>query len=92
MDKYFNREIKKIDKWEDSNIAAAEYVMDYSKYSYGMKELSDFSDWLRQFTATEKFIDLSNKFIEIQKRLYIETNTDIRRYLGKQADQLINIL
>ena len=90
FDKFFGRPITKIDKWEGSNLEVAEFATDYFDYSYNQENLSDFAECLDKLTQTEKFIALTNKYIEIHKRLKNEHDFETRRYLGKQADKLEN--
>lgn len=88
IDKYFGRPIIPIDKYESSNIDRPSYTQ-YFDYSSQQTELSDFIDWLKQFTEGEKFLKMSNKYIEIYKRLKYEDDSETRSYLIKHADQLI---
>ena len=87
FDKFFGRGITPIDKWEGSNLEAASFT-DYFKYSCKQKELEDFTNWLSAFISTDRFIELSNKYIEIKKRLKTETDRETRHYLVMQASQL----
>jgi hypothetical protein len=48
--------------------------------------------WLDNFIATEKFILLSTKYLDIQKRLTTERDTETRRYLIQQEQELENEL
>jgi hypothetical protein len=50
----------------------------------------DFSEWLDNFIATEKFILLSNKYLDIQQRLKTERDKETRHYLIQQERQLEN--
>jgi hypothetical protein len=88
IDKFFGRPVIPMDKFEFSNVDKPSYTM-YFDYSSQQNELTDFTDWLKQFTESEKFLKLSNKFIEVQKRLKYEDDSEIRSYLIKHADQLI---
>ncbi len=85
--KFFDRPILPLDKYEFSNTDTPEFC-DYFEYSSGQAELSDFSEWLSKYLASEKFITLSTKFIEINKRLNIEDDTETRGYLINQISQL----
>ncbi len=88
FDKFFDRPIKQIEKWEGSNLEVAEFAIDYFHYSHKQDNLTDFAEWMERLTKTEKFITLTNKYIEIYKRLKNEHNFETRRYLINQADLL----
>ncbi|MEX0965955.1 MAG: hypothetical protein WD077_01860 [Bacteroidia bacterium] len=90
FDKFFGRPINKIDKWEGSNLAIADFAIDYFDYSHKQENLLDFSDWLDNLTQSEKFLTLANKYIEIYKRLKDEDDFETRGYLIRQANQLEN--
>ena len=66
---FFNRPVIHIDKWEDSNLAKVAFAK-HLGYSSEQIELSDFSKWLKSYTSSKKFITLSNKFIDIQKKAF----------------------
>ena len=87
FDKFFGRSIVPIDKWEGSNLEAASFT-DYFNYSTKQKELEDFANWLSSFISSERFIELSDKYIEINKRLKTETDRETRHYLVLQESQL----
>jgi hypothetical protein len=87
FDKYFGRQISPIQKWEGSNVAEASYV-DYLKYSSTDTDLNDFTEWLRKFTSSERFLTLSEKFVAINIKLKTEHNIAERRNLSKQIQQL----
>jgi hypothetical protein len=89
FDKFFNRQIKPIEKWEGSNLEQPDFT-NYFNYSEKQQQLIDFSQWLDEQIRSEKFIKASNKYIEIQKRLKTENDREIRQYLGKLIDQLEN--
>lgn len=73
FDKYFGRQIVQIDKWEGSNLETPAFTK-YLDYSNEQKELADFTEWLDSLISTQTFINKSNKYIEIQKRLKTEDN------------------
>lgn len=87
--KFFDKPILRLDKYEYSNIDTPSYT-DSLKYSFKQTELKDFSDWLKQYLETEKFKNLSFKFIEISKKLKTEKDYETRTYLFKQMRQLVN--
>ena len=89
FDKFFGRQIISLDKYENSNFDRPEFA-EHLEYSSGQNQLADFSDWLKKFIATEKFINLSTKFIDICKRLKNEDDSETRSYLLKQLRQLEN--
>lgn len=84
FDKFFDRQIIPIDKYEYSNTDIPEFA-DYLKYSCKQTDLVDFGKWLENFSQTEKFARASQEFIEIHKRLNIEKDTESRRQLIRQA-------
>ena len=87
FDKYFGRQIIPIDKWEGSNLEIPAFTK-YLDYSSEQKELADFTKWLDTFLSTQDFINRSNKYIDIQKRLKTEHDEETRHYLVKAASQL----
>ena len=89
FDKFFGNPITPMNKQEHSNWEDAS-LAEYFDYSNGQPELADFAAWLKQFTATNKFINFSNKFIDIHKRLKTEDDMETRGYLIKQSSQLEN--
>jgi hypothetical protein len=87
FDKYFGRQIIPIDKWEGSNLEIPAFTK-YLDYSSEQKELADFTKWLDTFLSTQDFINRSNKYIDIQKRLKTEDDEETRHYLVEAASQL----
>ena len=73
FDTFFGRSVTPIDKWESSNLENAAFSK-HLGYSSCQIELSDFSEWLKKYMLTEKFIKLSTKYIDIQKRLKTEND------------------
>jgi tetratricopeptide (TPR) repeat protein len=90
FDKFFGRPINKIDKWEGSNLEVAEFATKYFHYSCNQDNLSDFADWLDNLIHTESFLAITNKYLEIYKRMKNERDVETRRNLGRQAEQLEN--
>lgn len=88
FDKFFGRQIRPIEKWEGSNLEIADFAIEHFDYSDAQENLADFSKWLNLFTSSEKFIDLSNKYIEIHIRLKSEHDFETRHFLIQQTDQL----
>lgn len=89
FDIFFERQESEIKKWEGSNLETQEFAINQFCYSSKQDNLSDFSEWLNQFIATEKFKLLSNKYLDIQKRLKTENDSETRHYLIQQEIQLI---
>ncbi|MCU7549575.1 hypothetical protein OCK74_10645 [Chitinophagaceae bacterium LB-8] len=87
FDKFFGRPIIPFDKWEGSNLEAPGFT-EYLDYSCRQPALGDFSEWLASFISTQDFINRSNKYIDIQKRLKTEDDSETRHYLVRQANQL----
>ncbi len=88
FDKFFSKEIIPIDKWEGSNLEVAEFTKSSFDYIHSQDNLTDFSEWLNNFIKTEKFIQQSNKLIDINMLLKNEKDSDMRWNLIQQADQL----
>ncbi len=87
FDKYFDKPIIPINKHEYSNIDCPSYTNSF-EYSHKNIELNDFSQWLKQYLETDKFVNFSNKFIDICKRLKNESNYEARVLLIKEIRQL----
>lgn len=87
FDKFFDRPITPVDKWEGSNLSMANFT-DYFEYSSNQPELADFSEWLGHLIATDEFKSRCNKYIDIYKRLKTESDRETRRDLIMQARQL----
>ena len=87
FDKFFDRPITPIEKWEGSNLEVPSFTA-YFDYSIRQTELADFSDWLDKYISSEVFVQRSSKVIDINKRLKHEHDTEIRHYLVIQLDQL----
>lgn len=92
FDIFFGRQITKLEKWEGSNLETQDYAQNKFRYSIKQANLSDFSEWLVKFIATEKFILLSKKFLDIQKQLETEKDTETRHYLIESESKLVNEL
>jgi len=87
--KYFSRPITPVVKWEGSNLEAPSYVENLI-YTSADSELKDFTEWLEKFISSENFINVSNKCVEINIRLKIEDDREMRHYLVVQASQLVD--
>jgi hypothetical protein len=92
FDIFFGRQVTKIEKWEGSNLQTQDFADNRFYYNSKQDNLADFSEWLDKFIATEKFIHLSNKYLDIQKRLATENDTETRHYLIQHERQLVNEL
>lgn len=87
IEKFFGNAIKPIDKYENSNISITAYAETFF-YSCDEDYLADFSNWLLDFTKTEKFVTASQKFVDLYKRLKTEKDYETRVYLVRGARQL----
>ena len=87
LDKFFGKSITSIEMWHCSNLTRPEYT-ETLEHSSIEPELADFSSWLDTFISTRNFINRSNKYIDIYKRLNIEKDKEMRHYLVEQAFQL----
>jgi hypothetical protein len=92
FDIFFGRQVTKIKKWEGSNLETQDFADNQFCYNSKQGNLFDFSEWLGKFIVTEKFILLSNKYLDIQQQLNIERHTEKRQYLILQERQLENQL
>lgn len=92
LDKFLERPVIPLDKWEGSNLEVIDFVMDHFDYNLKQENLSGFSEWLDEFTKTERFISLAAKYIDIQKRLKNEKDMETREYLVMHAYQLKNTI
>lgn len=90
FDIFFGRQVRKIEKWEGSNLQTQDFADNQFCYNSKQDNLVDFSEWLDNFIATEKFILLSNKYLDIQQRLKTERDKETRQYLIQQERQLEN--
>jgi hypothetical protein len=86
FDKFFQRLVVPIETDENSNLASS---YDF-QYSSDQSELADFTNWLNEYTSTEKFITLSTKFIELNTRLETERDEETRGYLLLCSQQLVS--
>ncbi len=78
----------KIEKWEGSNLQTQDFADNQFCYNSKQDNLADFTEWLEKFIATEKFILISTKYLDIQKRLKTEQDKETRHYLIQQERQL----
>lgn len=88
FDKFFNRQIIKIDKWEWSNWESPEMAEEL-QYNCNDKNQLDFSKWLKELESTERFKSTIDRYLEIQKALKYEDLKEKRRQLIDEADQLM---
>lgn len=88
FDKFFNKEIVPIDKWEGSNLEVVDYARNSFHYTHTQENLTDFSAWLSNFIQTDKFIQVSEKLIDFNKRLKNEQDRESRRNLIKAKNHL----
>lgn len=87
LDKFFGKTIVAIPKYESFHLEHAAFT-DGLAYSCKQIPLRDFSAWLSQLMATEKFIRLSTKFLAVQKRINTETDQETWGYLMQWSYQL----
>ncbi len=87
IDKFFGRPIVPIDKYEYYGVSTAAFA-DNLTYAFDQPYLSDFADWLDNFTRTERFVTASQKYIDISKRLKTEHDINTRQFLVSEEQQL----
>lgn len=92
FDVFFGKPLIEIKKYEGSNLDTQEFAENYFGYSIKQDNLTDFSEWLDKFIGTEKFTRLSNKLLDIHKRLLTEKDRETRYYLIQLERQLENEL
>jgi hypothetical protein len=87
FDKFFERTVNQIDKYENSNLMTVDFA-DFLSYTKNQSELKDFAEWLTDFEKSERFEKIKSKYLEICKRLKTENDTETRSYLLQQLYQL----
>ena len=87
FNKYYGRLITQHEMWHSSNLTTPECT-ETLEYSSDQTNLVGFSEWLGKLITSERFVYLSNKYIDIFKRLDIEKDKEMRHYLVRQAFQL----
>ena len=68
FDKFFDKEIIPLDKWEGSNWEHAEMTRDLI-YSCKQPALVDFSNWLQAFINSDHFMQTSKTYIDLNRQL-----------------------
>ena len=84
LDKFFGRAVKALEKYEYSNWSTVELTK-YFEYSSSQEEFEDFSDWLNNVEQSESFRKTRDRFIELERQLLVEKNTDKR---GKILEEI----
>ncbi|GAA4455058.1 hypothetical protein [Rurimicrobium arvi] len=90
FDRFFDRPIVQIDKWERSNLEIAAFATDHFHYNSGQENMSDFSGWLDQLLRSERFSALTNRYITLSQQLKVEKEREVRRKLIDQMYQLLD--
>ncbi|MGC4058630.1 MAG: hypothetical protein QM743_11000 [Chitinophagaceae bacterium] len=90
FDRFFDRPIVQIDKYESSNLEIAAFATDHFHYSSGQENMSDFSGWLDQLLRSERFSALTNRYITLSQQLKVEKEREVRRKLIDQMYQLLD--
>lgn len=88
FDKFFGRAIQKIEKLENWNVEAPEFIDDL-RYSYKQSELADFSDFLHSYEQTAIFQSIKDRYIKARIRLQDEHNPEMRHYLVRIDRELL---
>ena len=84
LDKYFLREPESLDRMTNSNTQELDWLKDFH-WTHDQEDLLEFSDWLNNFTNSEKFKRTVDEFNEIKKELETEP-------VGQRRSQLVNRL
>lgn len=87
FDKFLDRPIMYIDKWETSNLEGPSFL-EYFQYNHQQPGLQDFAEWLQAFLLTTDFIQKANQFVELSKALSNEDDIGKRSYLVRQIARL----
>lgn len=90
FDNFFGRQVIKFEKGEGSYLQTYDFINNQFDYNSQQDNLIDFSEWLAEVIATEKFILLSEKYLNTQQRLATENDTETRHYLIQHQQQLAN--
>ncbi|MEZ4773222.1 MAG: hypothetical protein R3D00_08565 [Bacteroidia bacterium] len=89
FDKFFGNPIVPIDKYEYSNLDQPSYT-EYFHLSSTQPELAGFSEWLAVFIRSERFQQLSSKFIALNIQLKTVQEYEKRRQLLTEIRMLEN--
>jgi hypothetical protein len=92
FDLFFGKKLDNLEKREGLIDKTPDITVNRILYSNKQDVLTDFSTWLTEFIATEKFKQLSNKYLDIQHQLKTEKVTETRHLLIQQEGQLIKEL
>lgn len=83
LDKFLERPILPINKWEGSNLEN-ESFLEYFLYNHQQPGLEDFAGWLQSFLSTADFTQAASRFVELSKALDKEDDIEKRSYLVDQ--------
>ena len=83
LDAFLGRPSSPIEPWEDAPLAADAYAP-YFKALGRQSSLTDFAEWLAALTATEEFLASASRFIDLNRQLHGEADSEKRRYLVRQ--------
>jgi hypothetical protein len=87
FDKFFGKPVVSILKFENFNTDKPEFT-EYFSYSAEKPELSSFSGWLQGLINENRFKELSEAFLKVNKRLYSEDDHETRSYLLLHSNQI----
>ena len=88
LDKYFKRLIVLNDIYEGSNMERPEYT-EYLTYTKDNPELADFTEWLDGFMNTQKFINITEEYINIRRQLKYTEGYEARHELTQLERKLL---
>ena len=88
LDKFFLKEFKDEDKKVSANYQHAGYLTNFT-LRHDQDDLLEFSDWLKKFIHTERFLKTKTEFDEIERQLITEPVGRKRTMLVKRLLQLI---
>lgn len=89
LDEFLGRPGIPIEPWEYAAIASDSFSAYFD--SLGKQTiLVDFAEWLTAFTATERFLTSSNRYIDLRRQLEDEHDLEKRRHLVTKLGQIAN--
>ncbi len=87
FDTFFELPITEIRKYENSNLEEQEFTQ-YFKYQHHQNDMQEFAEWLREFTQSERFIQISQKFIDLHV-LLCDDDREVRSKILEEEIKLV---
>lgn len=89
FDKFLNKQFLRFDKYEGSNWEQSS-LADSFEYSKDQTDLLDFADWISKFLTSDKFYNIANEFVDIERKLKTEPTGQTRNALVKRRYSLLD--